>query len=278
MGRIFSPNKVDLLITTRCTYNCDHCFADKTIYPELEYYQWINIIEKLHNYGTKEIILSGGEPTIHPDLKKLLMFSKGLDIKTTLSTNANYSLDKYRELLPYVDEMGISLDAVNNETNIKIGRGSNQIQKTVELIKEIQTNFTNTEVTLRTVITSINSTEVAKIPSLFDKKNLEWKRIKWKVYEYLPVWRYDNEYTDVLETDLRPVLEEIYHNPNLEFFPIRYREPYMIILPNGNVQITDVIDDRLVEEEIGLITDNGIQTILEKVRKLQTEMPPVRIS
>lgn len=278
MDKTSSPNKVDLLITTQCPFNCDHCFAEKNIYPELEYTQWIDIIQELYNYGTKEIVFSGGEPTIYPHLKELLMFSKDLGITTTLSTNGNFPLGKYKKLLPYIDEIGISLDAVNEETNIRVGRGSNQIQEALELIKEIQANYTNTEVTLRTVITSINSAEIKQIPFLLKSEGIAWNKINWKVYEYLPIWRDDDEYTNVLETDLRPVLEEICHNPNLEFFPVRYREPYMIILPNGNVLLSDVIDDKLIEEEIGSITDRGIQTILQEINELETEMPPVRIS
>lgn len=125
MNEITSPNKVDLLITTRCSFQCHHCFVGKDIYPELEYTQWINIIHELYNYGTREIVFSGGEPAIYPNLRELLICCKNIGIRTTLSTNANAPLNKYRELLPYIDEIGISLDAVNKETNMKVGRRRN---------------------------------------------------------------------------------------------------------------------------------------------------------
>jgi radical S-adenosyl methionine domain-containing protein 2 len=278
MKDISSPSKIDLLLTTKCSFGCDHCFAPKEKYPELELHQWIDIIQELFKYGTKEIVFSGGEPTSYPHLKELLMFSKDLGIRTTLSTNTDYPLEKYKELLSYVDEIGISLDAVNKETNDRIGRGRMQINTAIELIKEVQTNFKDIEITIRTVVTSINSPEVKQIPAFLGKEGVEWDYIRWKVYEYLPLWRDDDEYIDVLETDLKPILEEIYHHPNLEFFPIRYREPYVIILPNSDVRITDVIDDRLIEEEIGSLTDNGVESILEEINNLETEMPPIRIS
>jgi len=76
--------------------------------------------------GVDEIVFSGGEPLLRPDLGEILRVAKGeCSLRVYLLTNGTLVQDKIaRTLAPYVDVVCISLDGLTEEENALIrGRG-----------------------------------------------------------------------------------------------------------------------------------------------------------
>lgn len=104
-------------ISRTCNLRCVHCYADshaERYAGELTWEQCCAVIDDLADYGITALLLSGGEPLLHPHLPQILerAISKGL--KVTISTNGTKITPalaaRFKELgVAYV---GISLDGI----------------------------------------------------------------------------------------------------------------------------------------------------------------------
>jgi radical SAM protein with 4Fe4S-binding SPASM domain len=106
-------------ITRTCNLRCIHCYSDSAAeaYPgELDWDQMKGVVEDLAAYKVPGLLLSGGEPTVHPRFEELLEMATGLGIKATISTNGTLITkelaDRIREM--NVAYVGISLDGIGD--------------------------------------------------------------------------------------------------------------------------------------------------------------------
>lgn len=104
-------------ITRTCNLRCVHCYADSHAekYPgELTWEQCCEVIDDLAEYKVNALLLSGGEPLVHPRLLDILERATGKGLKVTISTNGTRITPelatRFKELgVAYV---GISLDGI----------------------------------------------------------------------------------------------------------------------------------------------------------------------
>ncbi len=104
-------------ISRTCNLNCIHCYADSHAvkYPgELSWEQCRAVIDDLADYGISALLLSGGEPLLHPMLPKLLERATERGLKITISTNGTLITADYASLFKKlsVAYVGISLDGI----------------------------------------------------------------------------------------------------------------------------------------------------------------------
>lgn len=84
----YSPVHFIIELTDRCNLKCKHCYRESG--PQnnkmLPVAQLLNILQDMAESGINTVELSGGEHTIHPNLKKILQFcSKNFNIVTIIS-------------------------------------------------------------------------------------------------------------------------------------------------------------------------------------------------
>jgi radical SAM protein with 4Fe4S-binding SPASM domain len=104
-------------ITRRCNLKCIHCYSDSDAreYPgELTWDQCRGVVDDLAEFGVPGLLLSGGEPLIHPRFFDLAAYARGKGLRLTLSTNGTLiDRDAAQRLkdtgFAYV---GISLDGI----------------------------------------------------------------------------------------------------------------------------------------------------------------------
>ncbi|MEG2095193.1 MAG: radical SAM protein [Alistipes sp.] len=78
---------VGYLCNERCQF-CP-CSEGSANMPSLTYEEICSSISRaIEERGVENILLSGGEPTIHPDFFRILEFIRGCDVKISLLTNA----------------------------------------------------------------------------------------------------------------------------------------------------------------------------------------------
>ncbi len=124
-------------VTNTCNYNCSYCFGSGQYYKNLKSTEYTNLedlkkiadkIFSLHN-STFDIILSGGEPTLHPHLISFLnyvsTFNKRIIIR--IVTNGSKSISFFEELL--------SIDNIEFYIHNSIHLEFYNIEHTKELIK-----------------------------------------------------------------------------------------------------------------------------------------------
>jgi len=102
-------------LTDACNMACSFCHqgfgsTEKQHVMAFEAYaQWITIVAE---EGIRSVRLTGGEPTLVPDLAAYLAFAKEKGLHATLNTNAMaYGTKGWEEILPHVDCLKISLPA-----------------------------------------------------------------------------------------------------------------------------------------------------------------------
>jgi radical SAM protein with 4Fe4S-binding SPASM domain len=104
-------------ITRTCNLRCVHCYSDSNAmqYPgELSWEQMQDVVEDLAHYEVPSLLLSGGEPMIHPRFFDLVDLATAAGLKLTISTNGTLITPEKAELLKAanVAYVGISLDGI----------------------------------------------------------------------------------------------------------------------------------------------------------------------
>jgi MoaA/NifB/PqqE/SkfB family radical SAM enzyme len=93
---------------------------------------WQAIIRQLATLGTIRFKFHGGEPTLRPDFRELSAEVKAAGMISAAVSN-RLTVPSRPELLDYLDELIISLDSLNPETNDRL-RGEGSYEKAMETI------------------------------------------------------------------------------------------------------------------------------------------------
>jgi radical SAM protein with 4Fe4S-binding SPASM domain len=85
---MFGLRLVEISLTDRCQCSCGHCFAaKKTPGDELTYAEVETLLNELAQMGVSEIVFSGGEPLLHPDILPLITLAVKKGFLVRLITN-----------------------------------------------------------------------------------------------------------------------------------------------------------------------------------------------
>lgn len=136
MGRkctvVFSPKAVNLFfhILTRCNLKCRHCYINldqhgTATLPLATIERWLKVFADLGK--PINLVLLGGEPTLHPDLAAVVKAARRLRFASiTIDTNGYLFHDILDRLAPAdLDYFSFSLDGATEKTNDALrGRGS----------------------------------------------------------------------------------------------------------------------------------------------------------
>lgn len=78
-----------LELTYRCNERCIHCYIDDPpcAGEELGFEAYKKILEELKEMGCMSVLLTGGEPLLHPDFLKIARYAKELRLMTDIYTN-----------------------------------------------------------------------------------------------------------------------------------------------------------------------------------------------
>ncbi len=125
-----NARNVFLHILTRCNLRCRHCYVNPQQHgrEDLPYKtarKWLNVL--FHKDKESNLILIGGEPTLHPDLPLLIKDAGKIGYTSvTVDTNGFFSNGILDRVVPReVDYFSIGLDGSCKEVNDLIrGRGS----------------------------------------------------------------------------------------------------------------------------------------------------------
>src|SRR3569623_1733354 len=80
-------------ITRTCNLRCVHCYSDSNAlsYPgELDWSQMEAVVQDLAQYQIPSLLLSGGEPLVHPRFFDLVSLASAQGLKLTISANGAY--------------------------------------------------------------------------------------------------------------------------------------------------------------------------------------------
>jgi MoaA/NifB/PqqE/SkfB family radical SAM enzyme len=144
--RNISPFKNDSPVNPRgliringhCNMSCSFCFVDRTA-PDFDLEQLQREIEQMARGGTRHLVLSGGEPTLHPQLPELFRFAKSLGVFDVIEMQSNgvkcADMDYARELVESgLSKVTFSLHSIDPEHSDSITRLPKAFGKTIQSI------------------------------------------------------------------------------------------------------------------------------------------------
>ncbi len=150
-------------VNGHCNMSCSFCFVDRTV-PDFDTDDLLEEIRGLFQRGARHLVLSGGEPTIHPDLPRIIRTAKEMGYRVIeLHSNGVRSADwDYAKSLvdAGVDQLTVSLHSANPAKSDEITRLPHAFEKTVQAMHHfrklgVETKFAH-------VITEYNYRELPR--------------------------------------------------------------------------------------------------------------------
>jgi len=105
--------EITIQITDRCNLTCPKCnkisFEDK----DIPIFVIIRILKESLELGLLHVHLTGGEPTLHPDLSEIIRFCRLNRIRVDMSSNGYFSEDTYKSIVSAgINSVNISWDYI----------------------------------------------------------------------------------------------------------------------------------------------------------------------
>jgi len=132
--------RTELLITDRCNFRCPYCRGMREeCRGDISLDRALETIRIWTEDNLKNIRFSGGEPTLHKDLIKMVAYAKKRGVeRIALSTNGSAKTSFYDELIEAgVNDFSISLDACCSTYADKMAGVDNQFEKVIANIKHL---------------------------------------------------------------------------------------------------------------------------------------------
>lgn len=137
------PLFVHIEITTRCNVGCPQCYCSSTLNgKDMEIDLYKIIIDEIKEIQVPCILITGGEPLIHPQLFEMIKYATEKNISVIISTSGvNIDDEICKKLLTSnISEVCVSLNG-SNEYIHSLSRGS--YSSTVNAIKLLSKNKIN---------------------------------------------------------------------------------------------------------------------------------------
>lgn len=140
-----SPTRVELELTEQCNLICSFCYNSQkpVISGILE-----RIISRLIDEGVLEIVLTGGEPMLHPQFKEILKLCCANFAKVMIQTNGTYITGEWAKLFSKMGVYGVNISLHGPE-------------KVHEKLTKVEGSFTKAFVGLKNVVSKARNVNVA---------------------------------------------------------------------------------------------------------------------
>lgn len=188
-------------ITARCNQGCKYCHRFLGI-NELTFEENKQALHNLINQGVKEITWTGGEALLVEKIEELLKISSENGIQNKLITNGIALTDERMPLiLPYLDSLTLSLDSIDPEINIKLGRGKEHHSNIKRILEFVKKNNYNIKLRINSVMTKINIDSLNDLANYLNQYNV----YSWRIFKFMPLRE-----TSVKNKDLFEITDDEY--------------------------------------------------------------------
>lgn len=113
-----APCMAWLEITRRCNLRCPHCFVEGGTARNLELStdRIYRLLDEWAEMGVFSVVITGGEPSVHPDFLDIVHRAHGLGFVVGIATNAVPLTDEVLARLPQDDVIiSVSLDGIHDQ-------------------------------------------------------------------------------------------------------------------------------------------------------------------
>ena len=251
----------NLHFTDSCNYRCKCCYA-KNSKQRLNLEEIKSIVDSIALYFSKmniqngRINIAGGEPTTCPYLQDIIDYIHIKNIRASLITNGsllteNFILNNKGKL----EQIGLSIDSINDETNLLLGRCQKNItfnyQKLVLICKTIKA--AGIKLKINTVVSKLNIHE--DITKLLDE--VEPDRIK--ILQMKPTTTIANNFA-ICESDFEKYTKK-YSKYNAVIEKISSLENAYVIIDSKGYLTTE---NRHIDKRFNLL-EKSLLDVIDKI-------------
>ena len=167
-------------ITNVCNTICDYCFrldSDKK-YMDIETFK--NVLNKLKELGCKRLAITGGEPTLHPNIKEMINLAYDNGFYVDLITNG-ILVDLDDPIYQKISIICLSLDGVTDIGNQH--RQKVQMESTKKIIEQYKSKDYPFTMKVSSVVTRSNYNEMIELgKNILNDKRIIWRLFKCRTY------------------------------------------------------------------------------------------------
>jgi len=123
-------------VTNACNLRCEHCFmrSGEKLKNELSPDEWKKALKDFSSAGGKNVTFTGGEPMMKKGFVEIVKFASQLGLEVTILSNGLlWNKKSITDISPFVAEIQISIDGVDEESNSKV-RGTGHFDKVKETV------------------------------------------------------------------------------------------------------------------------------------------------
>ncbi len=162
-------------ITRTCNLRCLHCYSDSASQKytgELSLDECHKVIDDLSAYGVPGLLLSGGEPLVHPEIFDLAAYARRKGLRLTLSTNGTLITPEKAVRLKEIGfaYVGISLDGIG-ATHDHFRGTAGAFEKTIHAFRHCRD--AGQRVGLRLTLTKHTIGDLEKILEFIEAENID---------------------------------------------------------------------------------------------------------
>lgn len=162
-----------LNITNKCNLACKHCYLGRSGNIDIDVHQFEKTISQFESMGGLKLMISGGEPLMHPGFWELMEVLPSYELRKVILTNGTLLGKKEaRKISEYIDEVQVSIDGICSHD---ILRGVGSYEKAMRGVINLQSS--GIPVSIATMAHKYNAEEFDEMQKLFSGMNI----ISWSV-------------------------------------------------------------------------------------------------
>lgn len=236
-------------ITARCNQGCKYCHRFLGI-NELTFEKNKQVLFNLIEQGVKEITWTGGEALLVDRIEELLQLSYESGIKNKLITNGiALTNERMPKVIPYLDSLTLSLDSIDPEINIKLGRGKDHHSNIKRILEFIKGNDYMIKLRINSVMTKINIEALKELANYLKQYNV----YSWRIFKFMPLRETsikNKKLFDITDEKYKLGLETVSSNAKAGLIETRVtndmESKYILIIADGSIIVTrDGIDVKI---------------------------------
>lgn len=254
----FSLREIKVELTYKCNLQCAHCSSEGSLdmtraisWPEIK-----KILDSARRMGVASVSLSGGEPFVWPDFKKLLSSNELNDFAIRIYTSG--TTENVREISSKIIHNNIkfifSIYAACDEVHDLVTQRPGSFRKSLSSLEYINSKF---ETEVHFVPLSVNYVQLKPLVTLLRKKGIK----KLSVLRFVPQGRGAiNKHLDLSQDqylELRKDINEIRESG----FNIRTGSPFNFLLLNDQPRCTSGVDKLIIAPDLSIYPCDAFKQI-----------------